>query len=178
MASGPAPARASARDAAARDADVEVPWVREGIVAGVLGAAAVAILFFVIDVANGRPLWTPHALGAALFLGSVAAPDAAVSPSLIGGYTVIHGWVFVSIALIVAFWLSGTELRQERRGARILAVAAALFVAFSVTFFVFGLLRGPDAARPFAVGWLVLTNVLAALVMATWLGVRLKRAPG
>jgi len=162
----------------ARDPDPEVPWVREGLLAGVLGAAAVAILFFVVDVANGRPLWTPHALGAALFLGEIAPPDAAVSPALIGGYTVIHGWVFVSIALIAGSLLSGSDLSRERRGMRILALAAALFVAFSALFFVFGLLRGPDAARPFSIGWLMGVNAVAALVMAAWLGTRLQRPAG
>jgi hypothetical protein len=156
----------------------DVPWMREGIVAGVLGAAAVAILFFVVDVANGRPLWTPNALGTALFLGEVAPPDAPVSPALIGGYTVIHGWVFVSVALIVAFLLSGNRLPGEQVWMRILALSLPLFVALSVVFLAFVLLRGPDAARPVGVGWMLATNALAALTMATSLVTRLQRPPG
>jgi hypothetical protein len=159
------------------EADADVPWVREGILAGVLGAATIAILFFVVDLANGRPLWTPNALGAALFLGQIAPADAPISPALIGGYTVIHGWVFVSVALIVAFLLSGNRLPGEQPWHRILALAVPLFVGFSVVFFVFGLLRGPEAARPVGYGWLVLINALAALVMAGWLVTRLQRPP-
>lgn len=158
--------------------DPEVPWAREGIVAGVMGAAAIAVFFFVVDVANGRPLWTPHALGTALFLGTIAPPDAVVSPTLIGAYTVIHGWVFVSIALIVAFALSENRLPGRERWMRILVLAVPIFVALSVVFFAFAVLRGPDAARPFGSGWLVLTNVLASLAMATSLVTRLKRPAG
>ena len=35
------------------------PWMGEGILAGVTGAAVVAAFFGVIDLAAGRPLWTP-----------------------------------------------------------------------------------------------------------------------
>jgi hypothetical protein len=168
---GPVPTPGPAREP-------ELPWVREAIVAGVLGAAAVAILFFVVDVANGRPLWTPHALGTALFRGEIAPPDAVVSPALIGAYTVIHGWVFVSIALVAGALLGGSDLSRAPRGRRVLTLALALFAAISAIFFAFGLLRGPDAARPFSIGWLMGVNAVAALVMAAWLGARLQRLPG
>lgn len=154
----------------------DVPWVREGIVSGLLGAAAVALIFFVVDLAAGRPLWTPHALGTALFRGEIAPPDADVSPALIGGYTVIHGWVFVSIALVVAAILSESTLSPERRWARVVALAIALFVGFSAVFLVFGLLRGADAARPFPLSWIFAVNAVAAIVMALWLGIRLEQA--
>jgi hypothetical protein len=156
-----------------RDRPVEVPWVREGLVAGVLGAASIALVFFLVDLANGRPLWTPHALGTALFLGEVAPPDAAPSKALIGGFTVIHGWVFVSVALIVASLMAGSRLPGEQRWQRILVLAVPLFVGFSAVFLVFALLRGPEAARPFGYPWLVVTNAIAAFVMAAWLVIRL-----
>ena len=38
--------------------------LREGVVAGLLGAASVAAWFFVLDVVNGRPFFTPAVLGA------------------------------------------------------------------------------------------------------------------
>lgn len=156
----------------------EVPWVREGIVSGLLGAAAVALIFFFVDLAAGRPLWTPHALGAALFRGELAAPDADISPALIGGYTVIHGWVFVSIALVVAAILSESTLSRERRWARVVSVAVALFGGFSAVFLVFGMLRGAEAARPFPLSWIFAVNAVAAVVMALWLGIRLEQAAG
>ena len=43
--------------------------VREGIWAGLLGAAAVAIWFLAYDAVAGLPLRTPALLGAALFHG-------------------------------------------------------------------------------------------------------------
>lgn len=161
---------ATSRD---RDRQVDVPWVREGLIAGVLGAASIAIVFFVVDLANGRPVWTPHALGTALFLGEIAPPDATPSAALIGGFTVIHGWVFVSVALIVAFLVAGSRLPGEQRWQRILVLAFPIFVGFSAVFLGFALLRGPEAARPFGYSWLFITNAIAALVMAAWLVIRL-----
>jgi len=46
---------------------------QEGIVAGLIGAATVAIWFFIADAINGRPLYTPTVLGTALFRGGGGA---------------------------------------------------------------------------------------------------------
>ena len=45
---------------------VEHRTLREGILAGLIGATSVAIWFLVIDVIGGRPLHTPSVLGEAL----------------------------------------------------------------------------------------------------------------
>jgi len=39
----------------------------EGIVAGIIGAATIAIWVLILDTISGRPLYTPTLLGAALF---------------------------------------------------------------------------------------------------------------
>lgn len=168
----------SSQSAPVRSQDVRVDtrsWVREGILAGVVGAAAIAIVFLGIDIANGRPLWTPHALGTALFHDALAPPDAKISAALVCGYTVVHGWVFVAVALQAAFMLSGHRLPGEHLWMRVLVMAGLLFVGLGVVLFAFFLLREPDAARPLGIGWLVLSNAIAALVMATTLVTRLNR---
>ena len=40
---------------------------QEGMIAGILGAAAVAVWFLLLDALAGRPFWTPTVLGTALF---------------------------------------------------------------------------------------------------------------
>ena len=42
---------------------------QEGIIAGTLGAATIALWFLVLDILAGRPLYTPNVLGTALFTG-------------------------------------------------------------------------------------------------------------
>ena len=40
---------------------------QEGMIAGLVGAAIVALWFLILDAFNGRPLYTPTVLGTALF---------------------------------------------------------------------------------------------------------------
>ena len=44
-------------------------YLREGIIAGLIGAALVAVWFLIYDVARGRPFRTPSLLGMAAFEG-------------------------------------------------------------------------------------------------------------
>ncbi len=41
----------------------------EGIIAGVIGAATIAIWFLILDTIDSRPLYTPSVLGTVLFGG-------------------------------------------------------------------------------------------------------------
>ena len=158
------------------DPDVEAtPWIGEGILAGGAGAAVIAALFAVLDLAAGRPLWTPHALGAALFLGEPAAPGAPVSAALVGGYTVIHTWVFVSIGLLASFLLIGARLPGGGRLVRILVLAGALFLAFGVIFAAFAALLALGDQPPHGFGRILAANAVAALAMAALLVRRLER---
>jgi len=43
--------------------------LREGFIAGLIGAAAVALWFLIVDVIAGRPFFTPAMLGSAVFWG-------------------------------------------------------------------------------------------------------------
>jgi hypothetical protein len=83
--------------------------LREGIVAGLIGAAVVAIWFFVFDILRGRPFLTPSLLGSLVFLGvntpTVTAP--AVGPIL--GYTILHGLAFVAFGVVAATMLAMSD---------------------------------------------------------------------
>jgi hypothetical protein len=148
------------------------PWIREGVLAGLAGAAVIAVLFGVLDVLAGRPLWTPHALGSALFLGEVPPWDAPISPALVGGYTVIHGWVFVAIGLLAAFVLIGNRLPGAHRATRIGVLALALFLTFGVIFAAFAVLMALGSAPRIGFGWILGANVIAAVVMAALFVIR------
>ena len=97
--------------------------VREGAVAGTLGALAVAVWFFAVDLAAATPLYTPQFLGRALFgILSDTAREATVWPVL--GYTVVHFAAFIGLGVLVA---KVVELSD-----RTPAVLAGLFLMFAV----------------------------------------------
>ena len=66
--------------------------IRDGAVAGALGAATVAIWFLLFDFSRGSPLETPALLAVALFHGHGAR--AAILP-LAAEYSVVHLTAFV-----------------------------------------------------------------------------------
>ena len=74
----------------------------EGTMVGLLGAAAVAIWFFLYDLAAGTPFRTPALLGAALFQGLRDPSDLMVTPTLVLQYTAVHVLVFVVFGLAAA----------------------------------------------------------------------------
>ena len=103
--------------------------VREGIVAGLIGAAAVAILILVFDVAGGAPLQSPAILGSVIFKGIRDPSLVTVSAGTVVGYTIVHGLGFIAVGLIAAFLVA----TAEREPAMVMALLI-FFAAFEVFF--------------------------------------------
>lgn len=104
-------------------------YLREGIIAGLIGAALVAVWFLIYDAANGRPFRTPALLGAATFEGvknPAAVPTAA---HLILPYTVLHGVVFAMIGVLIAYLI----VSAQREPSRVMMLFIAL-MCFEVFF--------------------------------------------
>jgi hypothetical protein len=74
--------------------DQEHSAVREGLVAGLLGAAIVAAWYFVFDTAAGKPFHTPNVLGKVFFRGDLDPGARHVVPGIVAGYTVLHLLMF------------------------------------------------------------------------------------
>src|SRR3977135_318286 len=74
----------------------------EGFIAGLVGAAAVALWFLVVDVVAGRPFFTPAMLGSAVFWGVHDPAQVVIEYSRIIGYTMIHVSAFIIVGTISA----------------------------------------------------------------------------
>jgi hypothetical protein len=143
-------------------------WPAVGWVSGFLGAFVVAVFFLAIDWVAGRPMWTPAALGAALFLGE-RLPQAANPPLvLVVGYTAVHLGVFAGLGLISATALS--VRRRLRQPARLLAIGFGLFVAFELSFALFALLFSRSLMGDLGAWRITGANALAAAAMTGFLG--------
>jgi hypothetical protein len=166
----PAPARPRAISRIT-DGDAErLPWVSQGIQAGLLGASLVALFFLVVDVLAGRPLWTPFALGAALFRGELPAPGTPVELMLVVAYTGIHATVFIGFGVPAAFQMLARATSAHPLRAGLLAIL--LFVGFEVVFLSLGELFAPGLTGMLGAGRVALANVLAAGAMAAFLAAR------
>lgn len=76
--------------------------LRDGVVAGLLGATSVAVWFLLLDVLAGRPFFTPAVLGARLFQllgGEFGGRGLAVH---VAAYTIFHVAAFVALGVVAA----------------------------------------------------------------------------
>ena len=144
--------------------------LREGIIAGLIGAAVVALWFFVYDLARGHPFLTPGLLGAFVFYGinSPIGLEPALGPIL--GYTVLHGLAFIAFGVIAA-----TLMAMSEREPALFIGFIILFACFEAFFFamlqVFGLSKAGALAW-----WSVLVGNLLASVAMLWYFFRVHRA--
>jgi hypothetical protein len=140
---------------------------RDGVVAGIIGATAVAVWFLIVDSVAGHPLYTPRVLGTALF--SVLGPLGGEGPAVhIVAYTIFHYAAFILVGVIAS-----VVVRWAEREPAVLAGLLILFVAFELGFYGFTALL----ADWLPIGALAWYQVAAGnLIAATLMGVYLWRA--
>ncbi len=138
--------------------------VREGIAAGLIGAAAVAVVFFIFDAASGRLLFTPAALGSALFHGAREAAAVQADAATIVAYTAVHVAAFLVVGLVAA----GLAAEAEREPPVVLGIFL-LFITYE-TLFVGLLAIFADWLLASLPWWSVAAgNILSAMAMGVYL---------
>lgn len=142
--------------------------VRQGLLAGLMGAAAVALWFLVLDIAAGQMGATPELLGHAFF--SAFGPVTASAWQLVAMYTVVHCTAFASIG-IVASWLVNVSHREPS----VLAGLAVLFVVFETL--CTGIIATLAEGTLGSLAWWQIggANLVAAVAMGAYL---FRRNPG
>ena len=138
--------------------------VRDGIVAGVLGATAVAVFFLGLDMIYSHPFATPAALGQGL-LGVLGPKGSEGTATFVIVYTLFHFVAFIGVGLLVSLIVHWAQTEPS-----VLAGALMLFVALEIGIY------GISAAlreSPFfgALGWasVAIGNLVAAVVMGTYM---------
>lgn len=84
------------------------PVVREGLLVGLVGAAAVALWFLALDSLDGRPFVTPSALGG-LLAGQTDGAAGPVNVAWVAAYTVVHAAAFVVLGIVLSALSSTME---------------------------------------------------------------------
>ncbi len=138
--------------------------LREGTIAGLLGAAVVAVWFFIMDLTLRELFFTPAALGSMLFLGA-SGPDAVViSPATVLGYTVVHLAAFIVVGVVVA----GAVIEVERHPILQYAVVM-LFAILGVLFAALVTVLGVWILGELAIWSVLVGNLLAAVAVGSYL---------
>jgi hypothetical protein len=134
--------------------------LRDGIIAGLIGATVVAVWFLLFDFARGKPLFTPALLGAAVFYGVNNPVGLEIAAGPIIGYTVIHGLAFIAFGIVAASLIVAAE-----REPAIFIAFVILFAAFEALFF--GAAGALGQSMIGALVWwaILIGNLLASLAM-------------
>lgn len=151
--------------------------VQEGIVAGLIGAATIAIWFLILDSISGRPLYTPTVLGTALFRRSelAAAEPLPISRDMVLMFTWVHALVFATVGGVVS-WLLAIAERNPNVGFGILF----LFIVCESGFVAAAFVLAEPVLHALAWPAILVANLLAATTMTAYFRLRhprLKIAP-
>jgi hypothetical protein len=138
--------------------------IADGIVAGLVGGAVIALWFFIFDLVNGRPLWSPALLAAALLHGSQQPIEMTQTAwVLVAEYSLVHFFVFAVIGAIGALMIDGATRHPE-----LFAPLLIFTAAFEVFFIALLMLMGPTAAAAMP-WWKVITgNLMATVAMLAY----------
>ena len=138
--------------------------LREGFIAGCIGAAIVAVWFLVIDAINGRPFFTPAMLGSAVFWGAHDPTGVVIEYSRIIGYTMIHVSAFVVVGCVAAALAAEVEVAPST-----LFLVVVGFCFFEVGFYILVALLAKPLLGYLAWWNVAIGNCLAALAMGYYL---------
>ena len=137
---------------------------REGIVVGLLGATAVAVWFFIVDLIAGHPFYTPFALGSVL-QGFFGATEPASMPLTILMYTIFHYLAFIGVGIIFAAIFNAAE-----REPAVLAAFLILFVGLEIVSLGLTLVvEETSALRSIAWYQIAAANLVASVTMGAYL---------
>lgn len=148
-----------------RTMDSPHPLLRDGIIAGVIGATCIAVLFFIVDLSTGHLLLTPAVLGRALV--SVFVPN--VSPDHTAAFVIVYT-LFHYAAFIVVGIIASIIVYTAYREPSVLMGFVVLFAFVEVGFY--GLVALLSLATPLgAFAWydVMIGNVVAAVAMGIYL---------
>ena len=144
--------------------------VLDGLFTGMIGALAVAAWFLVLDLAAGRPLYTPALLGTFLMHGGEAARQPTVAPLEIAVYTAFHLVMFLLVGIALSWMMTLFE-----RFPIMFFVILLMFICLQLAFFGLNLVLGAQLMGQLRAWTVVVANLLAAtgMVLYQW-----KRHPG
>ena len=143
---------------------------QEGIVAGILGGLTVAVWFLVVDLVQGRPLYTPTVLGTALFGRGVWPTTLESMPpsiEMVAMFTWVHLLAFAVVGVVVSRLIAMAEEHPSLGFGFVL-----LFVILEACFTAAAMIVAAPVLRALTWPLILVANLLAAAVMAGYFWLR------
>jgi hypothetical protein len=137
--------------------------LKDGMYAGLIGYAAVVVVYAVINVLSGlSPFYTPALFGSALFYGLHDPATLVISPGPVLAYNMVHVLAFVVLGLVASWLVAKAEQHPVARfGVLFVLVFIAAHVYAALYLFARHLLvRGA--------AWQIGISSLAAAALMGW----------
>lgn len=161
----PAPRTGVGEHASARARHGWAVVLYEAFYSGAIGGSAVALLFLVVDVVQGRPFFTPSLMGHMLFRGAPPESVTGADLDMVAYYSVVHMALFALVGLVVASTVHVVKASARRPW----FVLAVLFGVLDGGFLLLSALVMPAVVGWLGTLWITLANLLAAALMAAFL---------
>jgi hypothetical protein len=135
---------------------------REGIIAGGIGAMAVAVWFLIVDVIAGRPFFTPSTLGQGV--ASILGGSAIGGFPAVVVYTVVHFAIFFAVGIACAWVMHRAETEPS-----VLVIFVLLFIICELG--IYGIIAVLAETQMKSLAWYQIAagNFLAAVSMGWYL---------
>ncbi|MBI4503854.1 MAG: hypothetical protein HY700_22165 [Gemmatimonadetes bacterium] len=139
-------------------------WLPGGLAVGLVGGAAVALWFLILDTLTRAPLYTPAALGSVFFFGANGPEEIRRTFPVIAGYTVLHFAVFMVLGALFS-WMVDKVQSAPRRWLMMLMTFILLDGLFAGTL----AMIGEWVIASIGVWAIIVGNVVAVLAMGATL---------
>jgi hypothetical protein len=137
--------------------------LREGGIAGIIGATTVAIWFLLVDTLAGHPLYVPSVLGAGVMsiFGDTTKDSMFVHVAV---YTIVHYALFIGAGILLA-----AVVHQAETEPHVLVIFTLLFIIFELGFY--GITATLAETRLQSLAWYQIgaANLLAAAAMGVYM---------
>ena len=138
--------------------------MREGFVAGLIGAAAVATWFFLVDLVGGGLFFTPSMLGSAVFWGVRDPADVVINFPTVIAYSMLHALLFTLVGMIAAALAAMVDKFPST-----LFLIIFFFAVFEVGFYIVVATMAAPLLGRLAWSNVAVGNLIAALGMGYYL---------
>ena len=139
------------------------PSLARGVLTGLVGAATVAVWFFMLDVVAGQPFRTAAALGSALFLGAMGPADVTINLGIVASYTAFHLAAFIAAGLVFVAFAEGIE-----RAPSFLLLAIMAAIVLEAAAFTMVALGAQWVMGSLGVASIAIANILAVTSMGAY----------
>src|SRR5688572_21347035 len=165
LASSAPPNQRSRQPLARRRPSLTADFVFDAFYGGGIGGSAIALFFLVLDVLEGRPLYTPAMIGAALFDQVAPASVETIRLDMVAYFSLVHFATFALLSVALSYICRRSRLVEGH----LLVMTALVFSILTALILIADWLFMPGVVATLGYGPVLLANALTGLALAVFM---------